>query len=103
MLTVIDALQHLGYDVADDVITKQVADELEGAKAVLKGAVGSDVFELMPDDPRVDIMLKAYLDDQHDDRGTHSAKAGTAKRDLIHSTEWQLKLELAQKREEASA
>lgn len=102
MLTVIDALQHLGYDVADDVITKNVANELEGAKAYLQGAVGPDIFELMPEDPRLDILLKAYLDDQHDDRGTTSAKANNAQRGLVSSTEQQLRLELVRKREEAA-
>lgn len=103
MLTIQDALDHLGYDEVDEKITRTVTKELEGAKSYLQGAVGADIFELMPNEPRVDILLKAYLDDQHDDRGTTSAKAGNAKREMIHSTEWQLKLELARKREEAAA
>lgn len=102
MLTIEDALDHLGYDEVDEKITKTVTEELEGAKSYLQGAVGADIFELMPNEPRVDILLKAYIDDQHDDRGTTSAKAGNAKREMIHSTEWQLKLELARKREEAA-
>ena len=108
MLTVSDALRHLGYDAEvdvlfDETITKTVTEDLEGAKAYLQGAVGTDIFDLLPEDSRVDILLKAYLDDLHDDRGTTSAKANNAKRDMIHSTELQLKLELAQKREEAIA
>ena len=103
MLEIQDALDHLGYDEVDEKITKTVTEELEGAKAYLQGAVGVDVFELMKNDSRIDILLKAYLDDQHDDRGTTSAKAGNAKREMIHSTEWQLRLELARKREEAAA
>lgn len=101
MLTTQDALHHLGYDEVDDVITEKVAAELDEACGYLQGAVGEDIFELMPEDPRVNILLKAYLDDLHDDRGTTSAKANNAKRDLIHSTEWQLRLELARLREEA--
>lgn len=103
MLTLEEALRHLGYDEVDDAITATVADELEEVKSYLQGAVGADIFDLMPEDPRVGILLKAYLDDVHDDRGTTSAKAGNAKRELVHSTEWQLRLELARKREEASA
>ena len=103
MLTVIDALNHLGYDEADEVVTRLISSELEEARAYLQGAVGVDIFDLMSDDPRVDILLKAYLDDLHDDRGTTSAKAGNAKREMVRSSEWQLRLELARKREEAAA
>lgn len=103
MLTVIDALNHLGYDEADEVVTRLISSELEGARAYLRGAVGVDIFDLMPDDPRVDILLKAYLDDLHDDRGTTSAKAGNAKREMVRSSEQQLRLELIGKREEAAA
>lgn len=103
MLTVEDALDHLGYDEVDDKIARTVAREMEEAKTYLKGAVGADVLDLLPDDSRVDILLKAYMDDLHDDRGTISAKSGNAKRELVHSTEWQLRMELARKREEVGA
>ena len=103
MLTVIDALDHLGYDEADAVVTRLVAKELDEARAYMKGAVGEDIYDLMPDDDRVDMLLKAYLDDLHDDRGTTSAKAANAKREMIVSSENQLRLELARKREEAAA
>lgn len=99
MLTVIDALDHLGYDEADAVVTRLVAKELDEARAYMKGAVGADIFDLMPDDDRVDLLLKAYLDDLHDDRGTTSAKANNAKREMIRSSEGQLRLELVRKRE----
>ena len=101
MLTIADALEHLGYDEVDDSITRTVNSELAEATGYLRGAVGADVLELMPDDSRVDTLMKAYLDDLHDDRGITSAKAGNAKREMIHSIEWQLRLELAQTREEA--
>lgn len=100
-MTLDDALLHLGYDEADEAIIKKVTSELDEAEAYLQGAVGMDVFDLLPDDPRVNILLKAYLDDLHDDRGTTSAKASNAKREMIHSTEWQLRLDLAKAREDA--
>lgn len=103
MLTLTDALRHLGYDEVDETITGTVTDELAEACSYLQGAVGEDIFELLPDDPRVDILLKAYLDDLHDDRGTTSAKAGNAKREMVHSTEWQLRMKLSRKREEAAS
>lgn len=101
MLTIEDALAHLGYDEVDDSIMRVVSSELAEATGYLRGAVGVDVLELMPSESRVDTLLKAYLDDLHDDRGITSAKAGNAKREMIHSIEWQLRLELARLREEA--
>lgn len=102
MLTIEDALRHLGYDEVDEVIRQTVTGELAEAKSYLRGAVGSDIFELMPEDERVDILLNAYLDELHDERGTNSAKASNAKREMVHSTEWQLRLELVRLREGAS-
>lgn len=101
MLAIEDAFAHLGYDEVDETITKTVRSELAEATGYLRGAVGADVLELMPDDSRIDTLLKAYLDDLHDDRGVTSAKAGNAKREMIHSIEWQLRLDLARIREEA--
>lgn len=101
MLTLEDALLHLGYDVPDATITKTVEGNLAEAKAYLKGAVGEDVLDLLPNDERVDILLKAYLDDLHDDRGTTSAKANNAKRAMIHSAETQLRLKLVRERAKA--
>jgi hypothetical protein len=103
MLTIEGALRHLGYDEVDEVITEKVTNELAEANGYLQGAVGEDIFDLLPDDPRVDILLKAYLDDLHDDRGITSVKAGNAKREMVNSTEWQLRLTLARKREEAAS
>ena len=103
MLTLESALRHLGYDEVDDTIKTKVNEELEEAKSYLQGAVGEDIFTVLPDDHRVDILLKAYLDDLHDDRGITSAKASNAKREMVHSTEWQLRLTLSRKREEAAS
>ena len=103
MLTLEGALRHLGYDEVDEVITAKVTSELAEASSYLQGSVGDDIFSLLPDDPRIDLLLKAYLDDMHDERGLTSAKAGSAKRDLVHSAEWQLRLTLSRKREEAAS
>lgn len=99
MLTIEGALQHLGYDIKDDVITAEVTAELDSAKSYLQGAVGADVFDLLPEHPTVDSLLRAYLDEMHDERGT-SAKSSGAKREMVHSQEWQLRLELARQRAE---
>ena len=101
MLTLDDALAHLGIDYADGQVTRNVARALQDAQSYLQSAVGADVFELLPDDSKVDRLVLAYLSDLYDERGT-GAKAGNAKRDMIHSMELQLRLELARIRETAA-
>lgn len=98
MLTIEGALQHLGYDEADEVIRNNVTAELEGAKSYLQGAVGADVFDLLPDHPTADSLLRAYLEEIHDERGTSSKSSG-AKREMVNSQEWQLRLKLARLRD----
>lgn len=98
MVTVEQALLHLGYDYKDDMVTAEVTRELRTAQATLRGAVGEDVETYLPDDPRADELVLIYLDDLHDNRGV-SAKVSNATRLLVHSMEWQLRLELRRARE----
>lgn len=102
MPTVDEIMQHLGIDYADEAILANVTCALDDAKSYLQSAVGADVFELLPDDPKVKRLVKIYAKEMYDERGS-SAKAGNAKREMVHSMEWQLKLELARKREEAAS
>lgn len=102
MPSIAEALQYLGIDYADDLVTANVTRALNDAKGYLQSAVGEDVFELLPEDPKVGRLVLTYLQDLYDERGT-SAKAGNAKREMVHSMEWQLKMELARKREEAAS
>ena len=100
MPTYEEALEHLGIDYADDVIQRKVNKGLKTAERYLFGAVGVDIWELLPGDERAHDLVLNYLDDIYSERGT-SAKAGNARREMISTMEWQLKLELARKREEA--
>lgn len=100
MLTLEAALEHLGIDYADDKITRNVTAALKDAQTYLRSVVGDDVFTLLPEDGKVDRLLRCYLAEMYDERST-SAKAGNAKREMIHSMELQLRLELARAREAA--
>lgn len=102
MISVQDALDHLGYDEVDEKITAKVTAELDEAKEYLKETVGDDVFTLLPNNPIVDRLLKAYLDDLNDETGTN-AKAGNAMRHMISSMELQLRLKLVRLRESEGA
>ena len=100
MLTLNDALGHLGYDPeeTDDTVKRNVQRALNAAEATLRGAVGEDIHKYLPDDPRADTLTLVYLDDLYDTRGAY-AKAENALRGLIHTQELQLKLELRRARE----
>lgn len=100
MPTIEEALQYLGIDYADELVTANVSRALEDARSYLLSAVGADIFEHLPDDPKVGRLVLTYLQELYDERSP-SAKAGNAKREMIHSMEWQLRLELAAAREAA--
>lgn len=102
MPTIEDVLAYLGIDYADEIVTKNVQSALNTAKQVLLGSVGADVETYLPNDPRVAELVKIYVDDLYSERGV-SAKVSGATRQLVNTMEWQLRLELAAKKEEAAA
>lgn len=101
MPTYEDALVHLGIDYPDEVQTRIVLQKLAAAIETLRGAVGKDVDDLLPDDPRVDELVLTYLDDLYSNRGV-SAKVSNAVRLSVASMELQLRMELRKLREAAA-
>lgn len=99
-LTVDELLLHMGIDERDAQIIANATSALDDAEAYLKSTIGDDVFELLPEDPKVTRLWKVYAQDMYDERST-SAKVGSAKREMVHSMEWQLRMELARAREGA--
>lgn len=93
MLTLQDALDHLGIDYADEKVEKIVERKLAAAERTLRGAVGELVHVYLREDPRVDELTGIYLEDLYDNRGTNAKVAG-ATRALVSTLETQLKLEL---------
>ena len=102
MPTIDEALQYLGIDYADDMVTANVTRALATAEKVLRGAVGEDVETYLPGDPRVAELVLIYLDDLYSDRGV-SAKVTGATRRLVADMELQLRLELRRAKKEAGA
>jgi hypothetical protein len=95
-----DALEHLGIDEPDEAVTRDVSRALDAARHTLYGAVGADVEQYLPDDPRAAELVLVYLDDLYDERGV-SAKVSGAVRHLVQTLELQLRLELRAARERA--
>ena len=98
MPTFEEALNYLGIDEVDDMIRANVNRALATAAQTLKGAVGNDVEALLPGDPRAKELILIYADDLYSERGV-GAKVSAATRQLVHTMEWQLKLELRRARE----
>lgn len=96
-----DVLAYLGIDYADEVVTRNVTKAMSAAWQTLLGSVGEDVEKLLPNDPRVEELVKIYTDDLYSERGV-SAKVSNATRNMVSTMEGQLRLELARKREEAA-
>lgn len=101
MPTLPDVLLYLGVDEVDEFIERNVLHAMAAAKATLYGAVGEDVEEYLPADPRVDELIYTYVDDLYSNRGV-SAKVGGSVRRLVHSMEQQLRLELKTAKEQTA-
>lgn len=101
MPTLQDALNHLGVDYADTVVSANVQRALNTAVKTMHGAVGADVETYLANDPRVDELVLIYTDDLYSERGV-SAKVSNATRTLVGTMELQLRMELRKAKEAAS-
>lgn len=95
MPTLDEARMYLGIDIADDdMVNANLKRCLATATKTLHGAVGEDVEEYLPGDPRITELVLIYTDDLYSERGA-SAKVSGATRRLVYDMELQLRLELA--------
>ena len=101
MPTLSDALDYMGIDYADTLVSKNAQRALNTAQSIVKGAVGDDVFDLMPQDDRVKELVLMYTDDLYSERGV-ALKVSAATRKLATDIELQVKLELRRLREAAA-
>lgn len=101
MPTIEQALEYMGIDYADELVRHNVSRAMATAARALRSAVGDDVEEYLPDDPRVVELILIYTDDLYSERGV-SAKVSGATRNLVASMELQLRLELRRAKEEST-
>jgi hypothetical protein len=102
MPTIEEALAYMGYDQSDAMVLTNVQRAMATARAVMLGAVGADVEQYLPDDPRVKELILIYTDDLYTERGV-KAKVSGATRKLVADMVLQLKLELRRKKDEVGA
>ena len=103
VITVNDALNHLGIDYVDEMSMANATTATAAANMTILGAVGDDLEVLLPDDPRAKQLALLYVDDYYDEHGltAPSGKQVSAYRRQVQALEWQLKLELRRLREAA--
>ena len=100
MVTVKDALEHLGYDEYDEVIERKVTRAISTGYSMLYGAVGEDVEDYLLNDPRIDDLVLCYMVEAYDNR-EGSQKQTSVRSRHAHDLELQLKMELRRKKREA--
>lgn len=93
--TIEDLKDYSGVDYADEVVERRLTRALNAGIRLVEGGIGSDVFDVLPDE-RVPELALIYADDLYNGRGTlnsDSAKVSGATRRLVNDLEQQLKLE----------
>lgn len=101
--TLDEARLYLGIDVADDeMVNANITRCINTAARILRGAVGDDVDDYLPEDPRAKELVLIYMEDLYSQRGL-AAKVSNATRRLVHSMELQLRLDLREAKEAAEA
>lgn len=100
--TIDEALEYLGIDYADELVTANVQRALKTAQKVLHGAVGDAAEEVLPGDTRIDSLVLIYTDDLYSEHGV-SAKVSAATRRIVADMELQLRLEYRRAKEAAGA
>lgn len=102
MPTLEDALSYMGIDYPDAMINKNATRALNTAIQTLHGAVGEDIEQLMPNDPRAHEIVLIFTDDLYSNRGV-SAKVSGATRRMVADMILQLQMEIRTLREGAGA
>ena len=101
VITLEEVYRYIPIDYPDAVIEANVQRAMAAATQTLRGSIGADVEELLPNDPRVKELALIYTDDLYSTKGV-AAKVSNATRLSVATMETQLRLELRRLREAAS-
>lgn len=102
MPTLEEILEHLGIDYADDAVSRNAQRALDAAVGIVKGAVGDDVYEVLPDSEKLKELTILHTADLYDERNTTTLKATAVNRRIVAVMELQLKMEYRRKKEESA-
>ncbi len=96
MPTIEEVLAYLGYDVADNMVRKNVERSIQTADYYLRGSIGENYPE---DDPRIKELALIFISDIYENRGMIEKTSGNVRR-LVDDMSLQLRLELSRASEE---
>lgn len=91
MPTIEEVLAYLGYDVADNMVRKNVERSIQTADYYLRGSIGENYPE---DDPRIKELALIFISDIYENRGMIEKTSGNVRR-LVDDMSLQLRLELS--------
>ena len=90
VVTVQEVLDELGYDIADELVTRNITRAINTADAYLKGSIGDNY---PTEDPRAKELALIIISDLYDNRGLHDTVSGNVRK-LVEDFSLQLRLEL---------
>lgn len=90
VVTVQDVLDELGYDIADEMVTRNITRAINTADAYLKGSIGEN-YPI--EDPRAKELALMIITDIYDNKGLKDTVSGNMRK-LVDDMSLQLRLEL---------
>ena len=90
VVTVQDVLDELGYDIADEMVTRNITRAINTADAYLKGSIGENYPK---EDPRAKELALMIITDIYDNKGLKDTVSGNTRK-LVDDMSLQLRLEL---------
>lgn len=93
VLTTEDALEYLGIDYADAVVRANASRALRSAEQRMRGAVGSDIETVLPNDPRIDDLTLIFMEENYDGLASRSPKEIAVIKETRNTLELQLRSE----------
>ena len=90
VVTVQEVLDELGYDIADEMVTRNIIRAINTADAYLKGSIGKNY---PVEDPRAKELALMIITDIYDNKGLKDTISGNTRK-LVDDLSLQLRLEL---------
>ena len=90
VVTVQEVLDELGYDIADELVTRNITRAINTADAYLKGSIGTNY---PVEDPRAKELALMIITDIYDNKGLKDTVSGNTRK-LVDDISLQLRLEL---------
>ena len=90
VVTVQEVLDELGYDIADEMVTRNITRAINTADAYLKGSIGKNY---PVEDPRAKELALMIITDIYDNKGLKDTISGNTRK-LVDDLSLQLRLEL---------